>query len=120
MSLKDDLINDLDEIFELNEFAVSVVLSTGNKIAGIFDDEYRGVNLQGGDIRTTSPQVLCKVADVEDVSLGALITINSKNYTVIERQPDGTGLITLILTESSNTSQEEGEEDEQEEQENDE
>lgn len=98
MTLKADLLADLDELFDTDEFAIEVTLTGGTKINGIFDDEFRGVNIQDGEIRTTAPQVLCKSSDVSGVALGNTVTINSIAYKVIERQPDGTGLTTLILS----------------------
>lgn len=98
MTLKTDLLSDLDEIFDTDEFAVEATLTGGIKIKVIFDDEFRGQNIESGEIRTTAPQVLCKSADVSGVALGNTITINSVAYKVIERQPDGTGCTTLILS----------------------
>jgi len=98
MTLKTELLTDLDELFDKDEFAVEVTLTGGIKIDGIFDDEFRGVNIQDGEVRTTAPQVLCKSSDVSGVALGSTVTISSVAYKVIERQPDGTGLTTLILS----------------------
>jgi len=100
--LKDDLLDDLSEILSSDEFAVEVLLTGGKKVIGIFDDEFRGINIQGGDIRTTAPQVLCRAVDVATVKLGDVITVLGVSYHVIERQPDGVGLVTMILSVSSN------------------
>ncbi|MBU1864257.1 MAG: hypothetical protein KKH94_11380 [Candidatus Omnitrophica bacterium] len=95
---KDDTITDLDVFINTNEFAVEVTLTGGAKIKGIFDDEFRALNIQDGQIASSGPQVICKSADVATVGLNAVITINAVEYKVKERQPDGTGLTTLILS----------------------
>ncbi|MDD4919061.1 MAG: hypothetical protein PHE72_14790 [candidate division Zixibacteria bacterium] len=98
MSLKADLLTDLPGFLATAEFADEVTLTGGAKINGIFDDEHRLINEQDGQISSTAPQVICRSTDVSGVALGATVTIKGVAYKVIERQPDGTGLTTLILS----------------------
>lgn len=98
MSLKDDIITDLDVFINENEFAVEVTLASGQKIKGIFDDEFRALNMQDGQVASSGPQVICKSSDVASIELNTVLMINETEYKVIERQPDGTGLTTLILS----------------------
>jgi len=97
MSLRTDLINDLDDFLNNEEFAVEVQI--GERIIyGIFDDEYNAVNIQTGEIAQTEPQVIVKSSDIENLALDTEIIINGIVYKVKEIQPDGTGLTTLILS----------------------
>ena len=98
MTLKTDLTGDLAEMLDTDEFGVEMTLTGGTKVNVIFDDEYRVQNIQDGQISATAPQVIGRTSDLSGISLGATVTINSVAYKVIERQPDGTGLTTLILS----------------------
>jgi hypothetical protein len=98
MALTDDLVDDLPGFLDTEEFAVEVTLTGGVKIRGIFDDEHRLISEQDGQVSTTAPQVMCRASDVASVALGAAATISSVAYKVIEKQPDGSGLTTLILS----------------------
>ncbi len=98
MSLKDDLTADLAGFLDLDEFGVEVTLTGGTKIKGIFDNEHRLISEQGGEVSSTMPQVICRATDVSGVAVGGSVTILTVAYKVIERQPDGTGLVTLMLS----------------------
>lgn len=97
MSLKTDLISDLDEFLNNEEFAVEMTIGS-NTIYGIFDDEYNAVDLQTGQIAQTEPQIIVKTSDVSGISLDTEVSINGTTYKIKEIQPDGTGLTTLILS----------------------
>ena len=67
--------------------------SVTTTINGIFDHEY--VELNG--VESYSPIFTCQTSDVSNAKHGARMTINSINYTVVGVQPDGTGIVQLIL-----------------------
>jgi len=67
--------------------------SVTTTIDGIFDKEY--VELNG--VESYSPVFTCQTSDVPNVKHGARMTINLINYTVVGVQPDGTGVVQLIL-----------------------
>ena len=65
-------------------------------IYGRFGKDY--VEVHGAE--SYAPLFLCRESDVSGVTNQSSITINSVNYNVIEPQPDGTGLIRLVLHEA--------------------
>lgn len=65
----------------------------------IFDNEYsvvQGVGDAGMGI--PAPQSLCKASDAPNVAVGDRLAVAGTNYYVQEVQPDGTGLVLLILS----------------------
>lgn len=60
---------------------------------GIFDKTY--VDPLG--ITSSEPRLVAKSTDVASATLGTPITVNGTAYTVREKQPDGTGMTTLLL-----------------------
>ena len=100
MTLKTDILNDLPTFLDTDDFAVSITYNS-KSIAGIFDDEYKGVNPLTGEIEATAPQVIVKISDVSGIVHGSVLLINSTTYYVISIRPDGTGLTTLILSKDA-------------------
>ena len=94
---------DLDLFF--TDFAQTVTIDLGGgqsrNIQAIFDNAF--FNPQAGEMEmdTTLPRFLCKYSDVEDVLRESLVTIASLQYSIIEIQPDGTGIATVILAHES-------------------
>jgi hypothetical protein len=97
----------------------------GNTFDVIFLNEYEAANLFGLEIESVSPQLLARDEDIKDISIGAKLIIGKAlsaaddsfenntvyvdtgerfgeseqiEYKVISKQPDGTGLTTLILS----------------------
>jgi hypothetical protein len=63
-------------------------------IRGIFDRTYaEAFGIIGGN----SPRFICAASDVAGAATGDEITIAETVYTIAEIQPDGTGLVQLIL-----------------------
>ena len=100
MTLKSDILSDLATFIDTDDFAVSITYNSAS-IAGIFDDEYKGVNPLTGEIEATAPQVIVKISDVSGIVHGSVLLINSTTYYVISIRPDGTGLTTLILSKDA-------------------
>ena len=110
MTLAQDLSGDLPEFFNLDEFAVPAVydgyvVSAGGRTAVsktvnvIFDNSIQVVNPVTAGVELTAPQAMIQAADVPNVQRGDTLTINAVVYQIIGIQPDGTGLLTLILSE---------------------
>ena len=69
------------------------------QIPVIFDSEYSVSEVIGElGIGVTSPQALCRTADVEKASRGDTLGVGGTTYYVQEVRPDGTGITTLILS----------------------
>lgn len=95
---------DLSEFFDPDDFGVTATYSNANyasvhpstkstSVSGIFRNGYAEIN----GMETLTPLFLCAANTVSDVTNGAKLTINSVNYTVRGVQPDGTGLVRLVL-----------------------
>ncbi len=72
---------------------------SSRSIPVIFDNEYsvvQGVGDTGMGI--PAPQSLCKASDAPNVAVGDRLAVAGTNYYVQEVQPDGTGLVLLILS----------------------
>ena len=99
MTLAADLTGDLDVFFNSNEFAVEASLKgAAIPIKVIFDDEYREIALSAGSVEGSVPQCLAKSSDVEDAVHGDTLKVGETTYKIIEVQPNGTGITTLMLS----------------------
>lgn len=83
---------DLADFFDTEELAVEATFNS-NTIDVIFDQAY----VEGLDVSGNSPVIRGVESDFLGIAQGAAITVNSTNYTVDDFQPDGTGLIQIIL-----------------------
>ncbi len=101
MTLKADMLSDLDDVFlDTDEHAVEVTYNAAT-IIDIFDDEFSGAANDNISVETTVPQVLVKTSDVPSVAHGETMTINSIAYKVIGKQPDGTGVTLILLSQDT-------------------
>ncbi len=91
---------DLSEFFDqAHGFAVVATIGAAS-VNGVFDDAYFGVDTNGIEVAGSQPRFLCAVASLPTITLGTTTAvINSTTYTIVETQPDGTGLTALILRE---------------------
>ena len=87
---------DFTDFFDVDEFGV-VATFDGNDVTGIFDNEY--VEVEG--IESKKPVFLCSTSDVTTYNRGAVVVINSVNYSLITKEQDGTGVTLCILEASS-------------------
>jgi hypothetical protein len=86
--------NDLD-IF-LKDFGTTVSYND-TEILGIFDDSYTTINMTG-QVEMTSPAIMVKSSDVDGITHGEVISINSTDYYVTSIQPNGSGFVSLELS----------------------
>lgn len=93
----------LDEFFDTSDFAVTAVYNPGGgsptSISVIYDNEYLSSVLGGIEVENKNPMILCKTSDVANAKHGETIVVNGITYKIIEVQPDGTGLTSLILSQ---------------------
>lgn len=89
---------DYTPFFATADFGVTATFDGSTSVNGIFDDEY--VEAFAGDegISSSLPRFTCPTASVPD-PVGKTLLVNSTSYTVVEAQPDGTGVVTLVLSE---------------------
>lgn len=102
MSLLDQISSDRTTFISSNDFAVEVVYTPdggdATTIAGIFDDEYKAVNTQTGEVETSPPQVQVASRDVLNGAHGDTIKKSGVTYNIIGIHADGTGMTILILS----------------------
>ncbi len=100
MTLKDLINTDIKNIFlNTNDFADEFVNArTTITINTIFDNEYQVII---DDVETTAPVIIVAEIDVPGVLHGDVFTRveDSTVYNVTGIQPDGTGLIVLVLSQ---------------------
>jgi hypothetical protein len=85
-------VEDLTPFFALDDFAELVTVA-GVTFSAVFDAEHS----VGLDVAGVRPMLTCPAADVAGVSVGAAATVRGQAYTVREIQPDGTGVVALML-----------------------
>lgn len=93
---------DLDEFLDANDFGETATYTPeggqASSVTGIFDLTYVDINVGGfAPISGLKAVFTCKAADIEDQPEGDAITVRGVAYTIVVTQPDGTGLVQLIL-----------------------
>lgn len=82
----------LDAFLSTDEFAVSATLG-----ASTFSVIFDRAHLESLGISTTQPMLIAKTSDVSSATRGTSITVNGSAYTIMDNQPDGTGISALML-----------------------
>lgn len=83
-----------EEFFNTDEFAVEATIGT-TAVKGIFDNAYAGALEYAAG---TKPVFLCNSADLPAITLGTTtLAIGAATYTIVGREPDGHGLVSLVL-----------------------
>lgn len=90
---------DLTEFFGTDDFAITALLDGSTSVAGIFDNA--ALAIPGGEaaVEGSVPTFTCALADVPLVAQGQTLLVDETTYTVIAVHPDGTGVVTLGLSE---------------------
>lgn len=70
-------------------------------IAGIFNHEFSENSLGTAGAESTTPIFVCQASKVPNIAQGDTLTINSQNYSVRQVEPDGQGVVALVLEKSS-------------------
>lgn len=97
------LNDDLADIFNIEEFAVTVTYRRKNAlgdstITGIFDNETVPVETGGFvPVHEEQPRLTCRTSDIPNVSETDQMIINSVTYTVRAWVHDGTGVTVVQL-----------------------
>lgn len=67
-------------------------------VAGIFDNAYIPVDIGEVEYTSTVPEFTVRTADLPNgATAGDLLTVNGTQYTVVNVEPDGTGVTRLRL-----------------------
>ena len=70
---------------------------SGEATAVIFDNGYAAGSVGLAGMASSQPSAMARSADVADLAVGGSIDVNGVAYLVAEIQPDGTGMVTLLL-----------------------
>lgn len=79
----------------VGHLANAMAIVKGNPVPVVFDRLYS--EALDGDAAAYAPVVMGKDADLVGVIYGESITVHSQAYTVVEIEPDGTGLTRMRL-----------------------
>lgn len=63
----------------------------------IFDNGYMQAPLGSFGAATSQPRLTCTTASLPADPVGAAVVVAGQGYTVVEHQPDGTGISLLLL-----------------------
>ena len=69
----------------------------GQAKAAIFDNEYQVGAVVNTGMATTMPMLTLRTADVPASPVGKTAVVGTTSYTIVEHQPDGTGVSRLML-----------------------
>jgi hypothetical protein len=70
----------------------------GVSVPGIFHNAYESINTGDVDVAGARPAFQCRAMDVASITIGTTTAlINSVTYTIINAEPDGAGLVVLVL-----------------------
>lgn len=86
------MAEDLDIFFDTDDFAVTATI-LGSSVSGILREEFIQVDF----VESKRPVFECIAADVTGIVHGDTVVISSTTYKVRGIQPDGTGIVKLVL-----------------------
>jgi len=105
MTLKADLLTDLDCMFDTDEFADEVTYTNrygyAKAVNGIYDAAFEALNPATGSVEATAPQIQVKSADVAGVRKNETILREGTTWYITGIHPDGTGVTILVLSEDA-------------------
>lgn len=78
---------------QIKHLADKTLLVSGNEVTGIFNNNY----VDPFNVETMATMFFCKVSDVEYVKHEDIVIDGLKVYMVRGVQPDGNGMVRLIL-----------------------
>ena len=77
--------------------ATVTINGSGSSISVIINKEYFAIAGESVDVDGTQPVVTCRSSDVTGIDTADTIAIDGVTYNIVNIQPDGTGMTTLIL-----------------------
>lgn len=82
---------DLDQMFDVGDFAVAAIWSAGGVVSLIFDNGYTDATYGSMDVAGTNPRASAPAASLPDVAVGQTFTIDGAVFTIRTVEPDSTG-----------------------------
>lgn len=91
----------LDVFFSLSDFADTVTKPGGGTFSAIFDESFFDPSAGETVLDTTQPRLTCKLADLAGVTRKTVLSVKGRSFSVVNIQPDGTGLAVVKLSPQS-------------------
>lgn len=84
-----------------DEFGVAATYKGITTVNGIFDTRFiEALDGSGAGVSARQPMFTCQESDLDGAAQGDALVINGTAYTILESEPDGTGMIVLILEQA--------------------
>lgn len=91
------LTDDLADMFDNDDFAVTVTPATGATFAALFDNGYREVPAGLGEMDSREPSILAPASSLTAIVAGAVLTIGGVSYTALGiPEPEDDGLVSRV------------------------
>ena len=89
---------DLDDFLVADEFAEEVLFGDDETpVMAIFDQGWFRLDDSTPDITTHKPMLTCRTDDIADFEQDDPVVVRGTDYTILEKQPDGTGMSVVLL-----------------------
>lgn len=91
------MAENLAAFFNSDEHAVDATYNGATTVAGIFDNVYQEVETGSAGVESALAVFTCAAADVPALAHGDTFLIDATTYVAVESQPDGTGVVAVVL-----------------------
>lgn len=93
------MIENLDVFFTGLDAGDAVFSLAGEKktVRCLFDNSFFDSSVGETVMDTTQPRITCKLSDVKNIPRETPVFVAGENYSVIQIQPEGTGLAVVAL-----------------------
>ena len=91
------MIRDPLHIF-VKDFGDDITVNGGTPFKGNFDEAYTDNNLGEQVIGQGQPRFTCVASLVANVERGMPCVVKGKTYSVLQVEPDGTGMAVVVLS----------------------
>ncbi|WP_341790622.1 hypothetical protein [Rickettsia endosymbiont of Polydrusus tereticollis] len=97
---------DFSEFLDIEQgFAVNAILTPAfgesYVIKGIMSEDYFDIDSGTAGVAGSKPIFECAEDDIIEVEYGDLLTVQNRNYRIVEIKPDGSGWASLLLERQS-------------------
>lgn len=89
---------DLDIFLETDDFATTVTVD-GSSVNAIFESAWVEVNIGQIPYSGIKPTLFGRASDFVGKH-GKVVVVESTNYTIVDMQQDGSGMVLVVLTEA--------------------
>lgn len=99
-------VSEIDTLFDPTITSQALYRQSGGMqytITVVFSKAYQMLNILDGGIGvdSTSPIAICRTNDIPMPQIGETLEVDNTTYYITGVQPDGSGLTTIILSETA-------------------